>query len=160
MSGRGGANSIVDHTNEQQRALEQRRAEVTARRQAEIDVARRLEEQEERGVELERTYSSLQQEVEVKTRKLRKLFAKLQTIKQDIVDVTEEYNRQCCGSGIFWRIRIRNWALSPNRNPRKSEQFDHFDLKMVLVVKIIYRYLLKLFLETLFKVLLRSWVER
>ena len=92
IGGRG-ANNIVDHTNEQQRALEQRRAEVASRRKAEIDVARKLEEQEERGVELERTYSSLQQEVEVKTRKLRKLFAKLQTIKQDIVDVTEEYNR-------------------------------------------------------------------
>jgi kinesin family protein 3/17 len=92
IGGRG-ANNIVDHTNEQQRALEQRRAEVASRRKAEIDVARRLEEQEERGVELERTYSSLQQEVEVKTRKLRKLFAKMQTIKQDIVDVTEEYNR-------------------------------------------------------------------
>lgn len=98
LTGRGGgadgaAHNIVDHTNEQQRALEQRRAEVASRRKAEIDVARRLEEQEERGVELERTYSSLQQEVEVKTRKLRKLFAKLQTVKQDIVDVTEEYNR-------------------------------------------------------------------
>ena len=39
-------------------------------------------EQEEKGVELEKTYTSLQQEVEVKTRKLRKLFAKLQTVKQ------------------------------------------------------------------------------
>lgn len=29
----------------------------------------------------------------MKTKKLRKLFSKLQTIKQDIVDVTEEYNR-------------------------------------------------------------------
>jgi len=88
-----GGKTIVDHTNEQQRALEQRRAEVAARRKTEIEVARKLEEQEEKGVELERTYSSLQQEVEIKTRKLRKLFSKLQTVKQDIVDVTEEYNR-------------------------------------------------------------------
>lgn len=89
----GGGKTIVDHTNEQQRALEQRRAEVAARRKTEVEVARKLEEQEEKGVELEKTYTSLQQEVEVKTRKLRKLFAKLQTVKQDIVDVTEEYNR-------------------------------------------------------------------
>lgn len=88
-----GGKTIVDHTNEQQRALEQRRSEVAARRKTEIEVARKLEEQEEKGVELERTYSSLQQEVEIKTRKLRKLFTKLQTVKQDIVDVTEEYNR-------------------------------------------------------------------
>merc|ERR1711962_517901 len=89
----GGGKTIVDHTNELQRALEQRRAEVAARRKTEIEVARKLEEQEEKGVELEKTYSSLQQEVEIKTRKLRKLFTKLQSCKQDIVDVTEEYNR-------------------------------------------------------------------
>ena len=88
-----GGKTIVDHTNELQRALEQRRAEVAARRVTEIEVARKLEEQEEKGVELEKNYSSLQQEVEIKTRKLRKLFSKLQTYKQDIVDVTEEYNR-------------------------------------------------------------------
>jgi kinesin family member 3B len=29
----------------------------------------------------------------MKTRKLRKLFTKLQAVKQDISDVTEEYNR-------------------------------------------------------------------
>ena len=52
------------------------------RRATEVEVARKLEEQEEKGVELEKTYTSLQQEVEVKTRKLRKIFAKLQNVKQ------------------------------------------------------------------------------
>jgi len=89
----GGGKTMIDHTNEQQRTLEQRRAEVAARRANEVEVARKLEEQEEKGEELEKTYSSLQQEVEVKTRKLRKMFAKLQSVKQEIVDVTEEYNR-------------------------------------------------------------------
>ena len=59
---------------------------MAARRVTEIEVARKLEEQEEKGVELEKNYSSLQQEVEIKTRKLRKLFTEL--YKQDIVDVT------------------------------------------------------------------------
>jgi len=89
----GGGKTIVDHTNELQRALEQRKAEVAERKKTEIEVARKLEEQEEKGVELEKNYSSLQQEVEIKTRKLRKLFTKLQTNKQEIIDVTEEYNR-------------------------------------------------------------------
>merc|ERR1719233_449884 len=89
----GPGKTMIDHTNEQQRTLEQRRAEVAARRANEVEVARKLEEQEEKGEELERTYSSLQQEVEIKTRKLRKMFAKLQSVKQEIVDVTEEYNR-------------------------------------------------------------------
>merc|ERR1719208_94936 len=88
-----GGKTIVDHTNELQRALEQKKTEVAERKKTEIEVARKLEEQEEKGVELEKNYSSLQQEVEIKTRKLRKLFSKLQTYKQDIFDVTEEYNR-------------------------------------------------------------------
>lgn len=52
-----------------------------------------MESKEEQGEELEKTYSSLQNEVETKTRKLRKLFTKVQSVKQDIIDVTEEYNR-------------------------------------------------------------------
>ena len=50
-------------------------------------------EREEQGVEMEKTYSSLQQEVDSKTKKLKKLFAKLQATRAEIADVTEEYNR-------------------------------------------------------------------
>ena len=58
-----------------------------------MKAAAQLEAQEEMGEELGKTYTSLQQEVEMKTRKLRKLFTKLQAVKQDISDVTEEFNR-------------------------------------------------------------------
>ena len=62
-------------------------------------------------MELEKTYSSLQQEVEVKTRKLRKLFAKLQTIKQvKTMRMSETdliQSKQGCGYGCFGRIWIR-----------------------------------------------------
>lgn len=85
--------NMVEHTNEQQKMLEKRRNEVTERRRAEKAAAQELEQCEVMGEEMERTYSSLQQEVEAKTRKLRKLFTKLQSVKQDIVDVTEEFNR-------------------------------------------------------------------
>ena len=87
------AGSMVERTNEQQKMLEARKAEVAARRKAEREAARQLEEREERDVELERTYTSLQAEVDAKTKRLRKLFAKTQTTKQEILDVTEEYNR-------------------------------------------------------------------
>ena len=73
--------------------MEKRRADLAERRKAEICAAQELEAKEEQGEELEKTYSSLQQEVETKTRKLRKLFTKLQSVKQDIVEVTEEHNR-------------------------------------------------------------------
>jgi len=89
----GGANNMVERTNEQQKMLEKRRADLAERKRAERSAAQQLEASEEQGEELEKTYTSLQQEVETKTRKLRKLFTKLQSVKQDIVDVTEEHNR-------------------------------------------------------------------
>ena len=85
--------NMVEHTNEQQRELEKRRTEVAERRKAELEAAQQLEQCEVMGEEMTKTYTSLQAEVEAKTRKLRKLFTKLQSVKQDIVDVTEEYNR-------------------------------------------------------------------
>lgn len=52
----------------------------------------KLELQEESAVEIMGTYASLHQEVEEKTKRLRKIFAKLQSTKQEIQDCTEEYN--------------------------------------------------------------------
>ena len=97
LSGKGAilqaGSSMVDHTNEQQKMLEKRKQEVAEHRRAQQLAAHELEKIGEVGEEMEKTYTSLQAEVEAKTRKLRKLFTKLQTVKQEIVDVTEEYNR-------------------------------------------------------------------
>ncbi|MEQ2219339.1 Kinesin-like protein kif3c, partial [Xenoophorus captivus] len=49
--------------------------------------------QDEEAVELRDTFTSLQQEVEAKTKKLKKLYAKLQCIKAEIKDVNDEHVR-------------------------------------------------------------------
>jgi hypothetical protein len=85
--------NMVEHTNEQQKMLEIRKAQVAERIRAQKVAAQELEQVEVMGEEMEQNYTSLQSEVEAKTRKLRKLFTKLQSVKQDILDVTEEYNR-------------------------------------------------------------------
>lgn len=51
-----------------------------------------LEMQEETAVEIKEEYSNLQQEVEMKSKKLKKMYHKLQNIQQEIHDVTEEFN--------------------------------------------------------------------
>lgn len=89
-----GGGNIVDHTNEQQRALEQRRKEIAEQKRVEREIQQKLEEKEESAVELQETYVSLQQEVEVKTKKLKKLFAKLQATKQEIQDLQEEHVKE------------------------------------------------------------------
>lgn len=53
----------------------------------------KLEEEELTTLGVRETFTNLQQEVDVKSRKLRKYYAKLQVLKQDLKDVTNEYNR-------------------------------------------------------------------
>lgn len=57
----------------------------------EREIAQKLEEKEDVALELQETFQSLQQEVEVKTKKLKKLFYKLQVCKQEISDLQEEH---------------------------------------------------------------------
>ncbi|XP_046380211.1 kinesin-II 95 kDa subunit-like [Haliotis rufescens] len=89
-----GGKNIVDHTNEQQRALEQRRQEIADRKKVEREIQQKLEEKEESAEEIKGTYASLQQEVDVKTKKLKKLFGKLQQTKQEIQDMQEEHVKE------------------------------------------------------------------
>ena len=85
-----GGKNIIDHTNEQERQLEQRREEVAAQKRREREMLQKLEAKEENewGV-LKESYSSLQQEVDIKRRKLKKLSAKLQSVRGEITDVCE-----------------------------------------------------------------------
>ena len=55
--------NMVERTNEQQKMLEKRRADLADRRRTQLEVAAQLEAQEEMGEELGKTYTSLQQEV-------------------------------------------------------------------------------------------------
>lgn len=73
-----GGKNIIDHTNEQQRALEQKSAEIAERKRREVEMRQKLENQELSTHGVRETYTSLQQEVDVKSRKLRKCYSKLQ----------------------------------------------------------------------------------
>ena len=83
----------MDHTNEQQRELEQQQCEIAEQKRIEREMLQRLEREEECSGEIAQTFSSLQQEVEAKTRKLKKLFAKLQAVKQETNDLHDEFCR-------------------------------------------------------------------
>ncbi|BFZ03931.1 hypothetical protein BsWGS_06971 [Bradybaena similaris] len=89
-----GGKNIVDHTNEQQRALEQRRREIAEQQRKEREMQQKLEEKEETAIEFRETYQTLQQEVDSKTKKLKKLFAKLQATRQEIQDLQEEHSKE------------------------------------------------------------------
>ncbi|KAJ8370742.1 hypothetical protein SKAU_G00107700 [Synaphobranchus kaupii] len=89
-----GGKNIVDHTNEQQKILEQKRHEIAEQKRREREMQQQMDCRDEETLELKETYSSLQQEVDIKTKKLKKLFAKLQAVKAEINDVHEAHIKE------------------------------------------------------------------
>lgn len=89
---RGGKN-ILDTYTERQIELDTKMAEIAERKKREIEMQQQLELQEESTIEIRETFTSLQQEVELKTRKLKKCYAKCMALKQEIQDTKEEHNR-------------------------------------------------------------------
>ncbi|KAF0301417.1 Kinesin-like protein KIF3B [Amphibalanus amphitrite] len=89
-----GGKNIADRTNKQQRQLELSRQKIIEQKAKEREMLQQIEEQEGTRLDLQQTYQSLQQEVDVKTKKLKKLFNKLQAVKRDISDATEEFHRE------------------------------------------------------------------
>ncbi|TSM04924.1 Kinesin-like protein KIF3B [Bagarius yarrelli] len=89
-----GGKNIVDHTNEQQKILEQKRQEIAEQKRREREMLQEMECRDEENLGLKGTYSSLQQEVDIKTKKLKKFFAKLQAEKAEIHDVQEDHIEQ------------------------------------------------------------------
>ncbi|XP_013886997.1 kinesin-like protein KIF3C [Austrofundulus limnaeus] len=88
-----GGKNIIDHTNEQQKMLEMKRQEIAEQTRSEREMQQQMLNQDEETLELRETFSSLQQEVEAKTKKLKKLYTKLQCIKAEMKDVNEEHVR-------------------------------------------------------------------
>lgn len=72
---RGGRN-IVDTYNERQVELERKLEEIAERKKREVEMQQQLELQEETTYEIRETLQTVEQEVELKTRKLKKCYAK------------------------------------------------------------------------------------
>ncbi|XP_077393947.1 kinesin family member 3Cb [Festucalex cinctus] len=86
-----GGKTIMDHTNEQQKLLEQKRQEIAEQIRREREMQQRMMLQDEETLEMRETFSSLQQEVDMKTKKLRKLYTKLQLVWAETRDVMDEH---------------------------------------------------------------------
>ncbi|XP_077418783.1 kinesin-like protein KIF3C [Vanacampus margaritifer] len=86
-----GGKTIMDHTNEQQKLLEQKRQEITEQIRREREMQQQVMLQDEETLEMRETFSSLQQEVDMKTKKLRKLYTKLQLVWAETRDAMDEH---------------------------------------------------------------------
>ena len=68
-----GGKTIYDHTTEQEAAIEKKRSEIAKQAAKEKEIARKLAEKEESIMGKQETYKSLKEEVDVKTKRLKKV---------------------------------------------------------------------------------------
>ena len=60
----------------------------------EREIRQKLESQDEEVLDYKENFSSLQQEIDYKTRKLRKMYARWQSVRQEIGELSDEFSRQ------------------------------------------------------------------
>jgi len=89
-----GTGNLLDQTKEQQRLLQERRIELAEQKRREREILQQLEAQEDNTAEIHQTFANLQQEVDVKTKKLQKLFTKLQQVRMEIQDNADACSKE------------------------------------------------------------------
>ncbi|KAF5293840.1 hypothetical protein FQR65_LT10978 [Abscondita terminalis] len=89
-----GGKNIVDSVNENEIKLEQQRSEIAARKKREIEMQQQIELEDETCMELKQVFTNLQQQVQFKRDKLRRLYARLQSMRQELKDNHDEYLKE------------------------------------------------------------------
>lgn len=89
----GGVNLLDVHA-KQDEQLRLAQLQLEKQAQEEQELKRMLEKQEEENLLKEEKYSSLSEEIEGKTRKLKKVWTRIQSSKQEIEDLQTEFQRE------------------------------------------------------------------
>lgn len=85
---------IADKAAKQEAALRKAEQDLIAKKEKELVLARQMAEKEEANFQLNEKYSTLQEEVHSKTKKLKKLWVKYQQAKNEIDDLNSEFQEE------------------------------------------------------------------
>jgi len=85
---------MMDKAAKQEAQLRRAKLALEERAEREQELAQELAEKEEERLRLDEQYSSLQDEVEDKTNKLKKLWTKYQTATREVQDIQEEFQAE------------------------------------------------------------------
>ena len=85
---------VISKASKQEAMLRKAEKELAERNLQESRMARELAEKEEANLQLEEHFSSLQEEVDVKTKKLKRLWAKYQEAAQEAQDLEKEFQTE------------------------------------------------------------------
>lgn len=89
-----GGQGAIDQAAQQERELREAQRKIEAQKRQEMLLARELAKKEDSNVLLEEQHASLQEEVDDKTRKLKKLWAKHKAAVTEIEDLTAEFQAE------------------------------------------------------------------
>jgi len=85
---------MIDRAKQQEMELEAADRKLKEVQRQEMKLARELAEREEKNVMMEQEYTSMQEEAEAKSKKLKKLWTMYQRAKGEVKDLQQEFNRE------------------------------------------------------------------
>jgi kinesin family protein 3/17 len=85
---------LMDKAAKQEIELRRANVEIEERKRQEMQLKRELDSKTEANIEMDQQYSSLQEEVDVKTKKLKKLWVKFKEAETECRDIEAEFNRE------------------------------------------------------------------
>ncbi|KAL4230043.1 Kinesin-like protein kif3a [Mactra antiquata] len=98
-----GGENLLEKAEEQERLLEESAVELQERKVREEQLRKALEEKEQERLDIEEKYSSLQEEIAGKTKKLKKVWTMLMQAKSEIADLQQEHQREM--EGLLENVR-------------------------------------------------------
>ncbi|MBN3302566.1 KIF3A protein, partial [Amia calva] len=98
-----GGVDLLAKAEEQEKLLEESNNELEERRKRAEQLRRELEEKEQERLDIEEKYTSLQEEAQGKTKKLKKVWTMLMAAKSEMADLQQEHQREL--EGLLENIR-------------------------------------------------------
>ena len=114
-----GGVSIHQHVELQQKELKEQQRRLHEKREEERRIKEMLESKQEKQMQLEDTYASLQEEVDVKSKKLKKLWTKVQAVRNEITEMKDDFRKE--REELLETIRELTKEIA-----LKAEIIDHF----------------------------------
>ncbi|XP_075888977.1 kinesin-like protein KIF3A isoform X1 [Nelusetta ayraudi] len=98
-----GGVDLLAKAEEQERLLQESNNDLEERRRRAEQLRRELEEKEQERLDIEEKYTSLQEEAQGKTKKLKKVWTMLMAAKSEMADLQQEHHREI--EGLLENIR-------------------------------------------------------
>nr|XP_039263743.1 kinesin-like protein KIF3A [Styela clava] len=89
-----GGVDLLQKAEEQEKLLEESNLELQERRDQQEELRKQIEEKEAERINIEEKYNSLQEEIQGKTRKLKKIWTMIMSTKSELEDIQQEHQRE------------------------------------------------------------------